>query len=215
MGLLITPSLFDSIDWLNKCPASYKKGAYKQLSNSLNRVWTPPNKAIKRGMDYEKKLCHGVSPIDDVAPDLHEKFKKAYDRIHAEGCNFQHKAKKNIFMDEKEFTLYGKLDVYFEDKPIIDIKTTGNYRGKGSYLSKWQHKVYPFCTGIADFTYIVYEFDNDSGLLINIHFIDYHVDDFVALEKEIMDNLAKVIKFIRSDVKLKKAYLNTFNMYNN
>lgn len=218
MSLLMTTSLWDSIDWLNKAPDSWKARAYTSLSNTLNRIWIP-TPAITRGINFEKQICHGQNPIDEVAPELREKFKKAYDLIHYKGGSFQSKAKKIIEYDGKEFCLYGKLDVDlpthedFPDGLIIDIKTTGNYRGKSSYLSKWQHKVYTWLKRIKDFKYIVYEFD-EHGNLIDIHTIDYHIDDFGPIGTEIIENLDKVVTFLRSDKKLSKAYMNKFNLYN-
>jgi len=224
MALLMTPSLWDSIDWYHKAPSSIKKGtkitwkedAYNSLSNTLNRVWAP-TPAITRGMDYEKIVCYGKKPL--IPPNLTEKFDKAWNMIHAEGGIFQKKTKKFVMYDEKEFVIYGKEDVHFAPtevlpdikKLIIDIKTTGNYNGMSSYLSKWQHRIYCWCSRIEDFIFIVYEFDNDTGLLIDIHFIDYHVNNFEVIEKEILDNLDYVIKFLRADPKLKNAYLKKFN----
>ena len=152
---------------------------------------------------------------------MHEKFNIAYKMIHAKGGSFQAKCKKFVKYDGKEFIIYGKEDVHFEPtlelpdvkSRIIDIKTTGNYKGESSYLSKWQHKVYTLLTRIRDFQYIIFEF-GAADMLIDIHTIDYHTDDFAALEKEVMAKLESVVKFIRSDDKLKKAYLNKFNKYN-
>ncbi len=228
--------MWDSIDWLQKAPNTIKKGtkitwkedAYIQLSNTLNRARWNPTPAIERGISFEKQICHGTKPV--VAKDLIEKFDKAYSIIHAEGVSFQEKAKKTVEAGGRKYLLYGKMDVLTSEsnltkvekaKPhepikdlITDIKTTGNYRGGGSYLEKWQHKVYCLCTEIPDFLFIVYEFNNKTGLLVDIHFIDYHVDDFVALEKEVMAKLDSVREFLNSDPKLKKAYLTKFNMYN-
>ena len=214
----MTTSLWDAIDWYNKCPASWKKRAYQGLLDQLNRKWAP-TKAIERGIAFEDKICNGKNPIEEIVPDLKEKFTTAYNLIHGEGHNFQAKAKKFVESDEKEFIIYGKLDVFFEkhadypDGLIIDIKTTGNYRGKASYLSKWQHRVYTWLKRIKDFKYVVFEF-NEAGLLCDVHTIDYHVDDFDKIGKEIMDNLKKVRGLLKSDKDLSKAYLKKFNLYN-
>lgn len=212
MSLLMTPTLWQSIDWLQKCPDSWKKRAYTSLMDTLTRKWNP-TKAIERGIAYEKAICYGENPVEKVADDLKEKFTEAYNLIHREGGSFQKVAKKIVDVDDVEFILYGKLDVHFPDL-IIDIKTTGNYRGKSSYLNSWQHRVYCMCTRIPDFKFIVYEFDNNSGMLIDIHIIDYHVDDFAMLNKEVMRKLVSVRDFLRTDKKLKEAYLHKFNRYN-
>ena len=77
-------------------------------------------KAIERGISFEKQLCYGNNPLEDVQPDLHEKFNEAYALIHSEGAEFQSKCKKFIDYDGKEFIVYGKQDVHFE-KPVIYI----------------------------------------------------------------------------------------------
>ena len=220
MALLMTPTLWDSIDWLHKAPSSIKKGtkitwkqdAYNNLLGMLNREWNP-TPAIERGISFEKQICHGTKP--KVAPDLVDKFNKAYDLIHGAGGDFQSKCKKFYDHDgvPEKFVLYGKQDVHFDDL-IIDIKTTGNYRGRQSYLDKWQHKCYTLMDRIKDFKYIVYEFDNKSGMVVDIHTIDYHVEDFGAIDEEVQIKMDQVIKFFQNDPKLKKAYLDTFNMYN-
>lgn len=218
MALLMTPTLWDGIDWLNKSPDSWKERAYKSLLNMLNRVWDP-TPAIERGIAYEKQICYGKNPIDKVIPELRDKFIKAYDLIHYKGGKFQAKTKKIVDYDGKEFCLYGKMDVFlpthadYLDGLIIDIKTTGNYRGKSSYLSKWQHRLYCWLKRIHDFKYIVYEFDEHSNL-IDIHIIDYHVDDFGPIGTEILENLDKVVTFLRTDKALSKAYMKKFNLYN-
>ena len=211
MALLMTPTLWNSIDWLNKCPVSWKARAYQSLSDMLNRKWTG-SPAIERGMAFEKKICSGENPIEDIAPDLQEKFTKVYDMIHADGHEFQHKSKKIVEVDGKEFCLYGRLDVYFPNL-IEDIKTTGNYRGKKSYLDTWQHKMYCYIEHIADFKYLVFEL-NDASMLKDIHIVEYWVDSFSLLEEEVLAKLKSVLDFIRTDKKLVLAYLKKFNQYN-
>jgi hypothetical protein len=218
MALLMTPTLWDSIDWLNKSPDSWKVRAYNSLLDMLNRVWNPTD-AIKRGIAWEDKICNKKNPIAEISLDLHEKFMTAYDLIHYPGGQFQAKTKKIVDFDGKEFCLYGKMDVFlpthvdYLDGLIVDIKTTGNYKGKSSYLSKWQHRLYCWLKRIHDFKYIIYEFD-EHGNIIDIHIIDYHVDDFGPIGTEILENLDKVVKFLRTDKKLSSAYMKKFNLYN-
>lgn len=212
MALLMTPTLWNSVDWLEKCPPSWKKSAYQQLLDMLNRKWTG-SKAIERGMAFEKAICEKSTDKLEIADDINEKFSNAYNLIHREGGQFQAKAKKFVEYDNKEFVLYGKMDVYFAGTEIDDIKTTGNYKGKDAYLKTWQHKIYCLATRVNFFRYIVFEF-NDFGILVDVHIIEHTFDDFVALEKEVMEKLDSIIKLIRNDEKLKKAYLNKFNMYN-
>lgn len=218
MALLMTPTLWDSIKWLHDSPDSWKKRAYNNLLDQLNRVWNPTD-AIKRGIAWEDKICNKKNPIAEISLDLHKKFTTAYDLIHYKGGQFQAKAKKIVEYDDKEFILYGKMDVFlpthidYIDGLIVDIKTTGNYKGKSSYLSKWQHKLYCWLKRIHDFKYIIYEF-GEHGNIIDIHIIDYHVDDFGPVGTEIMENLSKVVTFLRTDKKLSSAYMKKFNLYN-
>ena len=212
MALLMTPTLWNSIDWFEKCPESWKKSAYQQLLDMLNRKWTS-NKAVERGMAFEKHICYGKNPLDDVAPDIKEKFNNAYLMIHGEGHNFQAVAKKFVEVDDKEFVLYGKMDVFFPNTEILDIKTTGNYKGKNAYLSTWQHKIYTWATRVNKFKYLIFEL-TDAGILIDVHIVEYIAEDFSIIEKEIIEKLKSVLELLRSDQKLKTAYLNKFNMYN-
>jgi len=216
--LLMTPTLWNSIDWLQKCPPSWKEKAYTDLSNTLNRIFTS-NPAVERGMSFERDICNKRMDTGkyDVAADLNEKYEKAFNMIHAEGYGFQHKTKKIMSFDGKDFLLYGKMDVFNpEGGPVIDIKTTGNFKGDSSYLSGWQHKVYCYCTERDEFIYIVYELTDLPGNIValkDIHFVEYKVTSFAVLEEELRCKLESVVKFLRSDVKLKEAYMRKFNQY--
>lgn len=220
MALLITPTLLDSIDWVKKCPPSWKDRAYQSLDDTLNRRWNP-SKAITRGINFEKQICHGANPVDEIKPHLRDKFNEAYKLIHAEGHDFQAKAKKIVEYNAREYCLYGRIDVNFPKK-IIDIKTTGNYRGKQSYLSKWQHKFYTLLEQKEHFQYVVFEFGDDKGkedsdaaeLLVDIHIIDYYAEDFAAINDEIMAGIEGMANFLNEHALFKKAYLTKFNMYN-
>lgn len=223
--LMMTPTLWNSIDWLHKCPPSWRDRAYKSLSDTLNREWNS-NAAVERGMAFENALIN--APYEGgkigkwfITENLDADFRKYYELIHKSGNSFQEKARAEIVVGDRIFFFYGRIDVWIpepEDMPIIDIKTTAKYKGESQYLSGWQHKVYCFCKKRKDFKFLSYEFD-DSGVdagqgpLVAIHDIEWSCESFDALEKEIQQKTNEVVDFLRSDSKLKQAYMRIFNRY--
>lgn len=221
MARLMTPTMWDSIDFLEGCPSSWRERAYQGLSDTLNRVWNS-NPAVERGMAFEDVVCKTDS-LDEFLEkvnntDIEDKLTKAYNMVHAEGHDFQHKVKK-IIKDNRgnDYLLYGREDVSFEPK-ILDLKTTARWKGNRSYLGKWQHKVYCYADNKTSFTYIVFVFDDSSsepgkGPLVDVKFIDYTVTDMNMLHNMIKDKLESVLAFFRKNPKLKDAYLHKFCLY--
>jgi len=221
MSLLITPTLLDSYDWLMKAPETTKKGtsitwkedALNQLEATLTRAPFRPNKAIIKGMEFERLAC-AKSKVNDIDTlKASDNFKKVCRLI--KGGDFQVKTKKFVVIDGAEYVLFNRLDVKFP-KLIQDIKTTANYRGQASYLSKWQHKFYTLVDEIRDFQYIVAEWkgaDIDDFTIKAIHVINYYAEDFEAIEKEIVGHIKLFMEFLEGNEKLKEAYLHTYNRF--
>ena len=67
--LLVTSSILDSFSWLSNCPPSWKEKALEEFGNSLKRIYTPLSPAVKRGMDFEDRICRDLY----VARDIFEK----------------------------------------------------------------------------------------------------------------------------------------------
>lgn len=211
MSRLITASLFSSINWFQSCPPSWKERATKDLHNSLARIWTDPNKAAQRGIDFERRayaiLEKGVD-IDKVKSS--ELFKKMLRQI--QGGVFQKKTKRFIEVGGEEYCLYGKIDVSFPNK-IIDVKTTGRYKGRDNYLKSMQHIIYCFNERISEFEYLVAEFDGDDGPMEDLHTIPFHVDDPKSLEPVIRERIAETMAFLETDKELWDLYLTQFSRY--
>lgn len=221
MSLLIAPTLLDSYDWMMKAPDSIKKGtniswkedALNQLEATLTRAPFRPNKAIIKGMEFERMACAKSKVANIDALKASDNFKKVCHLI--KGGDFQVKTKKFIVVDDKEYVLFNRLDVKFP-KLIKDIKTTANYRGQANYLSKWQHKFYTLTDEIRDFQYIIAEWkdaDVDDFTIKQVHLINYYAGDFEAIQKEIEGHIRLFMEFLEGNKKLKEAYLHTYNRF--
>jgi len=181
MSLLITPTVLNSYDWLKKCPPSWKKKAYDDLSNMLNRKWVPPKPAVQRGIDFEKYVCRRANQ-KIIQSKGTPQFQGIIKTI--QGGQFQKKCKFYIEVEGKEYCCYGKIDVAFPDL-IIDIKTTGSYRGKNSYLSGWQHKFYTIGSRVPNFLYLIVEFDGEQNKIIEVYEVEYRCDNPAEVKEEI------------------------------
>jgi hypothetical protein len=202
----ITNSLIDKVEWLQNCPDSWKQKAYTDLSNMLNRIYSDETPfAIQRGLAYEKRI---QSTCDNALIPSNKIMSTFVD--HCKGGTFQKSLTKIITIDKQEYCLSGKIDVLF-DNHIIDIKTTGNYKGKASYLSKAQHLIYCLCTGIKTFDYLVAEFYNDADTEPSaFHKVSYEVSDFSKVREEVIDRVTNTINFIKTDNELWNAYTKKF-----
>lgn len=209
MSRLITSSLFGAVNWFMNSPPSWKERATKDLHNQLARVWTGANAAMQRGMDFEKAV-YNMSAKDPANWTGSEFFKDVVRVV--KGGIFQAKAKRFIEVAGEEYCLYGKIDVKFPMK-IMDIKTTGNYKGKNKYLDSMQHKIYCFCESITVFEYVVAEFDGDSNTIKDIHTVVYNVHNPESIKEELEDRITSLMTFLENDPKLMELYLTKFSRY--
>lgn len=210
MSRLITASLVGSIDWLTMCPSSWRTKAYADLTNQLARIYTKEmSKPAKRGLELEAAIYSHVFRPNNKAGSEH--FKWLVNEC--KGGAFQKIVKTFIRLDNFEYCLYGKLDVWFPDI-IKDIKTTGRYRGKEKYLSSFQHKLYCCIERIHKFKYIIGEFDGDDGKTLIAHYdVEYEVEYWNALYIEVMDKVKSVIEFLKKDKALFELYTTSFSKY--
>jgi hypothetical protein len=186
-----------------------KARAYVDFKNQLHRIWSEPSEAIKRGIDFENVIYQMANRHSEI---------KASDFFHkiceiVKGGDFQKKANITMMIDEKEYYLYGKLDVYFHDL-IIDIKTTSKFRGANSYLSTWQHLFYCLMTNIPRFMYLVVVFYKDiPNKIKSIEKVYYNMNEIGMdkVRKQIIIGIRDVIGFINSDKILKEGYYTKFN----
>ena len=213
MSRLITQSLFGKIDWILNCPPSWKEKAFKDLNNMLNRVWTEPPPPAKRGMDFER-VVYGIlsrKHLDIAKLNCSDHFRLVL-RL-CQGGQFQRKTKSFLTIAGEEYCLFGKIDVWFPNL-IIDLKTTGNYKGCDHYLKSMQHKIYCYNEHIKDFKYIVVEFtDDDNNIIRDVHKIEYHVYDPKSLRKELEAKILNTLAFLEADPALLNLFLTKYSRY--
>lgn len=208
MSRLITASLIGDIDWLNKCPPSWKVRALEKLTNQLGRIYTPEMPAaMKRGIELETAVYVHVAHHSEAGS---KHFQWLV--FECKGSIFQKKVKRFIELDGHEYCLYGKIDAWFPDV-IKDVKTTGQYGGRQKYLDSFQHKLYCYIEQIPMFKYIIGEFRGDEDKLIAHHEIIYEVKDWHTLHEEVLEKVRATIKFLKGNEKLFDLYTTTFSRY--
>lgn len=206
MALLIAPTLLNSFDWLNRCPASWKESAYDSILSTLNREPFVTNEAILKGQDFERHVYRFANTdLDEL--DASEKFKQVCRRV--KGFDFQKSLKYFFTIDGLEYVCFGRTDCY-SDKEIIDIKTTANFKGDSQYLNGWQHIFYPTMANVPDFTYLVVEWAED-GSIQEVHEVYYKMNSVKENLSIIEDGIRNFIEYIEHDDKLKKAYYTKYN----
>lgn len=100
----------------------------------LRREPHETTEAQQKGIEFEKECYRGEK-------DNYNQYIK--------GGYYQVRVKKYY----KDILILGIIDVLQPDV-IYDIKTTGSYK-LGKYYKTSQHLIYPFCTGIKHFAYLV------------------------------------------------------------
>ena len=213
MSRLITQSLLSKIDWILNCPPSWKEKAFQDLNNMLNRVWTEPGPPAKRGMDFERVVYSILSKkhLDIALLNCSDFFREVL-RL-CQGGQFQRKTKSFLTIAGEEYCLFGKIDVWFPNL-IIDLKTTGNYKGRDHYLKSMQHKIYCYNERIKDFKYIVVEFtDDENNIIRNVHKIEYSINDRSYLRKELENKILDTLAFLEADKDLLRLFLTKYSRY--
>lgn len=209
MSKLITASLVGAVDWLQKCPPSWRTKALDDLTNQLaRRSFDVPPPSMQRGMDFEAAVYSRAGLVNNKGSEHFMWFVEQ-----CRGGIFQKKTKRYVEIDGVEYCLYGRIDVWFHDV-IKDIKTTGRYRGKEKYLDSFQHKLYCFTERIPKFKYLVAEFQGDADhFIVARHEIEYVVEDWARLRKEVLEKVRSVITFLKHDEELFELYNTTFSRY--
>lgn len=225
MSLLITTSLIDSVNWAKNAPNSpckdnpeitWKQKAYNDLKNTLARIYAPGGFYMERGVRIENTVYKIIEEgkVDTVSCSAH--FKKVLDLCN--GGVFQKKTKSFIDVDGQEYCLFGKIDVLFPKKKIIDLKTTGSFGGRDKYLKTLQHKIYCYNERISDFDYVIMEFESEENdKLRDVHIISYKAEDFDSVKADITKAIRDTMAFIEAfdeEGDLLDLYMHKFNMYN-
>ena len=125
----------------------------------------------------------------------------------------QKKVKRFITVDDHEYCLYGKLDIFYLDH-IEDIKTTSKMMDsyKSKYLNSFQHHMYCYITEIPKFTYFIVVFKEDKTIH-STHVVEYEspgMDD----ERRIIDTkIRELFAFFGQFPELLKLYQDKFCLY--
>jgi hypothetical protein len=206
MSKLITPSIWNAVQWAKDAPTDWQTSAREQLTNQLSRVPMGPDvpKAITRGLDFER-MVEVCTRRDKDTWEGSPLFNKVVDECR--GGKWQQVAKKTIKVDDEEHLLYGRIDVMFPDK-IIDLKTTSTYRDPGYFLKGIQHKIYALATKITKFTYKVILM-TESDKILDVYDIDWEAPPLDELEEDII----RQVHVFRMDLRrwgLEEMYLTKF-----
>jgi len=211
MSILVTPSLFGSVDFYSSTSGYWHEKAAKDLDGMLNRnqEWNP-SFHVDRGIRFEKALEFECSKPQPRGTKL---FNEIVQRCH--NGVWQKKTKKIIEHEGEEYCLYGKIDVWFFNE-IIDVKTTDvgktydDYRAK--YLTSMQHHMYCFTEGIDKFTYIVALFKKDTQELHSVIELQ-HESTIQEEEKHIRKKLDQLLNFFSMEPELNKAWREKYSLY--
>ena len=171
----------DEICYEEKLKEAQEK-AKQDFINMLNRIPTPDNEFMKKGREFEDKVCSGndsvFSPI-------------------VENGIFQLKITKNIDIDGVPVILYGVLDVLKKGK-IYDIKRVQKYKYP-KYKTSHQHTLYLFLVPEAiDFEYLICD-DKVESPIIEKRKEAYHHEHYIR------ENCEDIISVLRNFINYLKA----------
>jgi hypothetical protein len=196
---LITPSLLNSYQYyINdefKSPADSRADFLKTLS----REKSEPNKAMQKGIDFERDIqlaTNQFNQIDIFHADYDEK-QHIINQIAkiVNGGLWQQACKKDLQVGNKEFLLYGKMDVVKRDA-VYDIKFTSKYE-LGKFLDSAQHLIYLYCTGLPKFQYLI---SDGEDFWIE----DYH--NHANIENEIKGKISDFLGYLENDKEAKEMF---------
>lgn len=226
MALLITPSLIGAYDWFMTAPNvvnkktgnTWKHDAYQGLLDVLGRDYKPPSIEIQRGIDFEKTIN---SCISSVTPEDIEKYSLNVQKIIniCKGGKQQKVSKSfikvNCNFGEVELLLYGKID-FDKLEEIIDLKTTGEYKGQSRYLDTYQHRIYCYNEDKKNFRYViaVMEVASETPKVKEVHEVTYQMEDREKLKSEIKGKCISMLNFFSLHSELEYLYFNKFCLYN-
>lgn len=214
MSLLITSSLFGSIDWYENAYNNWKEKAYADLRGMLAREWSGMSDAGQRGVDFENAIYNTLNKGKEKEIRASDKFKVFLEKC--KGGEFQKVTKKFITVDGLEYCIYSKLDVWFPAK-IIDIKTTSKWDqySEGKYLNSMQHIMYCYTSDISTFLYMVAVFNGETSKDIqDIKYLSYEAPSLPFLENTIVERIKKLQAFFKQHLELEQLFEHTYSKYN-
>lgn len=234
MGLLVTSTLLDNFDWMQKCPASYRAQAILDFTNLIRRKSVfEPTPAVARGMAFERLICDHIydenfdgvctqqflrdaSEMGDVVSQqqLDEALKVArFMRAAVDDGEQQVKLKTTLNVDSETVTLFGIADVihYREAAAsyIVDIKTTNKYKGAKKYLDRSQHLVYCLATQFRRFVYAIANW-GETSVPVSFEVVDIKDVDLDKCHDELVARVQKVYAYLRA-TRLWEDYVRIFS----
>lgn len=140
----ITQTLLNSWNYVMSCDDERTQTAYNDFINTLNKIYTPPNIYMERGIQFEQDCVDGnVEGISELI----------------KGGVFQATGTKVIEVDDVEVLLYGKLDC-LKAGIIYDIKRVSKYETQ-KYYDSYQHHLYmEMIPEAIEFTYLINDGEN-------------------------------------------------------
>ena len=197
---LITPSLLNSYQYyINdefKSPADSRADFLKTLSKEKLEL----NEAMQKGIDFEAKVfsyCNERSWECNYVMEQHSSMPDQALNIAmiVNGGLWQQTCKKDLHIGNKEFLLYGKMDVVKRDT-VYDIKFTSKYE-LGKFLDSSQHLIYLYCTGLPKFQYLISDGE------------DYWIEDYhnhANIENEIKSKISDFLGYLENDKEAKEMF---------
>lgn len=156
----ITPTLLNSWLYVTKVETAN----IKDFLNTLEKKTKKTTKAQLKGLEFEDEVYKGNKEI--------------YNEFVKNGL-YQVKVKRPY----KDIMLIGIIDV-LQPNHIYDIKTTNKYE-LGKYYNTSQHKLYPYCTGIYNFSYLINEECYKEDYTYQNGECEQLVDDFILWLKKV------------------------------
>ena len=128
----------DDVSYEDKVTQAMEK-AKQEFVDMLNRIPIPDNEHMKRGREFEDKVCKGLD--EEFSPIV-------------ENGAFQVLATKKVIVSGEPILLYGVLDVLKAGR-IMDIKSVVRYKCP-KYKKSHQHSMYlELFPTTYDFTYLI------------------------------------------------------------
>lgn len=175
---LVTQDLISSIEWLMKCPSSWKEKALEDLSQKLNRVYGDMPLPAKQGIEFEDKVYNCITNKKFDVGSL--KFRELLNRL--KHHRFQEKLKQDEIIGEYDCFLYGKIDAYLPGD-MLDLKTTGEYK-ESKYKNSFQHELYCYVKQEVRFTYAVVEWDH-YPFIKDVHYLLIEINNLKKLKEQV------------------------------
>lgn len=224
-SLLVTSSLLDSYAWYASSPSTptredpkitWKEKAAKELRASLFREPFVSTPQIERGQAFENRLNRSLNqPKLLFEQNLGAELSPFHE--HCAGGRQQEVAKRILTIDDQDYLLYGRMDIFFpksEAHPlgkIVDIKTTTNWKGQGYYAGRAQHPLYICATKVPNFLYVVAigEDTDEAFTAESVQVVDTSLDVDRATEI-ITERIREFMRFLENAPELLKAYTTIF-----